>query len=221
MNFLALVQRVHSESLRSTTAPTAVTGGNDKAVRMVNAVADAWTELQSEQDWKWMRASIDAPLIVGQQTYTAAELGISTRFGRWRKEDETYNARLYPAGSPNALWDMQWCDLDSLRQHYVYRNMGQSTPLVWTIDETERFIVGPAPAQAYQLRADYWKEPSMLAANDDEPDMPARFHMLLVWRALKEIAKSDAAPEVLSRAEANYAQIHDKLVFDQARLPYV
>lgn len=221
MNFLALVQRLHSETLRSTAAPTTVVAATGRTARLVNAVADAWTELQSEQDWRWMRATTDAPLVIGQQTYTGANLGIATRFGRWRKDDDTYCAKLYQAGSPNSMWDLSLWDLDCFRDQYVYRDMGQSTPLAWAIDEQERLIVGPAPSVAYKLRAEYWLEPSALAADADAPDMPDRFHLILVWRALQDIAKADAAPELLAKAEKNYGDMKDKLMFDQSRLPHL
>nr|HPL79494.1 hypothetical protein [Burkholderiaceae bacterium] len=72
---------------------------------------------------------------------------------------------------------------------------------------------------AYKLRIEYWKEPSELAADADTPDMPDRFHMLLVWAALQEVAKFDAAPEVLARAEKNHGALKFALTMDQSRLP--
>ena len=83
MNYLQLVQRLHSETLRSTAAPTTVVGANDRNARLFNRVADAWREVQSERDWKWMRATTDATLEANKQTYTGTELG-ATRFARWR-----------------------------------------------------------------------------------------------------------------------------------------
>jgi len=219
VNFLALVQRLHSETGRSTAAPTTVVAQTGQSLRLVNAVADAWTELQSERDWRWMRGRTDAALTIGQQTYAGTDLGVATRFGRWRKEDSTYSVCLYISGSPNTLWQATQWDLDTFRQLYIYRTMGQSTPIAWAIDESNNILFGPAPAAAYKVRADYWKEPSTLAADADTPDMPDRFHMLLVWRALQDIAKYDAAAELLAKAEKNAGDMHDKLLFDQARLP--
>ena len=59
-----------------------------------------------------------------------------------------------------------------------------------------------------------------MAADADTPDMPSEFHLLLVWRALQEVAKFDAAPEVLARAEKNHAGMVHRLLLDQARLPH-
>lgn len=219
MNFLALVQRAHRERGISTAAPTSVVGASDRNQKTIDAVADAWAELQAERDWKWMRATTDTPLTIGQQTYTAAQLGIATRFGRWRHESSDYAPILYVAGALNTLWELIQWDLDNFRKLYLYRLQASTTPIAFAIDETEQFLVGPQPALAYQLRAEYWKEPSVLAADADTPDMPSRFHMLMVWRALQDLAKTDAAPELLAKAEKNYGDLHDKILFDQARLP--
>lgn len=220
MNFLALVQRLHSESMRSTPEPTTVTGASDRNARLFNRIAYAWTELQGETDWKWMRATTDVSLTVGQQTYSDTDLSLS-RFRAWRNEDSDYWPTLYISGQPNTLWPLTQQALDDFRRQWVYIDNGQSTPVAWATDESHRFLVGPKPAVAYKLRAEYWKTPTTLAANTDEPDMPSRFHMILVWRALQDVAKADAKPELLALAEQNYATLHGQLFREQARLPYV
>ena len=204
--------------MNSTAAPTTVVGATGRVLRMCNAYADAWKELQSERDWEWMRGRTDAPLTIGQQTYTGTALG-ATRFGRWRDEDEHYSPMLYLAGSPNTIWATTQWDLDDLRQMFIYRTQGNSTPIAFAIDETQQMLLGPAPAAAYLIRADYWKEPTSLTVDADEPDLPERFELLPMWRALIDVATLDAAPEVLARATRSYNAMHSKLLLDQGRLP--
>ena len=218
MNYLQIVQRVHSESGRSTAAPTSVVGANDRHVRLFNWVADAWRDLQGERDWRWMRNTLDATLTASQQTYSGADLGAS-RFGRWRKEDHDYSPYVYVDGAPNAIWPMAFWQLDQMRARFIYRTWGASTPIAWSYNEANELLIGPQPALAYKLRIEYWKEPSELAADADTPDMPDRLHMLLVWAALQEVAKFDAAPEVLARAEKNHGALKFALTMDQSRLP--
>lgn len=220
MNYLAIVQRLHSESLRSTAAPSSVVGASAINGRLFNRVADKWRDLQAERDWRWMRGSLDATLVIGQQTYTATGLG-ATRFGRWRPEDREYRAQTYISGSPNALWMLNFRQLDEFRQQWVYRDMGNSQPLEWTIDESDQLLIGPAPSVAYKLRIDYWKEPSELVDDTDEPDLPDRFHMLLCWAALIDVATADAKPELVALAERNYTSMHNRLMADQARRPHL
>ena len=219
MNYLQLVQRLHRESGRSTAAPTTVVNANERHARLFDWVADAWRNLQIEREWRWMRTTLDVALTVGKQTYTGAELG-ATRFRRWRLDDDTYNPWLYIDGSPNTLWPLQYTQLDEFRELYVYRTWGATTPVAWTFDEANQLIVGPQPALAYKLRMEFWKSPTDLAADVDAPDMPEEFHLLLMWRALQEVAKFDAAPEVLARAEKNHAGLMHRLLLDQSRLPH-
>ena len=219
MNYLQLVQRLHRESGRSTAAPTTVVNANERHARLFDWVADAWRNLQIEREWRWMRTTLDVALTVGQQTYTGAGLG-ADRFRRWRLDDDTYNPWLYIDGSPNTLWPLQYTQLDEFRELYVYRTWGATTPVAWTFDEANQLIVGPQPALAYKLRMEFWKSPTELAADVDAPDMPEEFHLLLMWRALQEVAKFDAAPEVLARAEKNHAGLMHRLLLDQSRLPH-
>jgi hypothetical protein len=221
VNFLQLAQRLHSETLRSTAAPTSVTGASERHARLFNRISDAWRDLQGERDWKWMRGTTDAALTVGQQIYTGAELG-AVNFGRWRPEDSTYSVQLYLDGSPNTLWYASEWNLDSMRNQWVYRNTTvSSTPVNWASDEEQRMVLGPKPALSYKIRAEYWKEPTELVADDDAPDLPERFHMVLVWAGLKGLALDDAAPETRAKAEENYAKLHGALLRDQSRMPHL
>ena len=218
MNFLQGIQRLHRESMKGSGGPTAVTGGNDRQLRYADWYADAWRVIQAERPWRWMRASLDVAQTVDQQTYTATELG-ALRFGRWRPQDPDYSVQVYATASPSALCDLHFWQLDRFRDNWVYRDMGASQPFAWTIDERDQLLIGPRPSEAFKLRIDYWKEPSELTADTDTPDIPARFELLPMWRALIQVAMADAAPEVLARAEKNYADLHRLLMFDQARMP--
>lgn len=218
MNYLQGVQRLHSESMRSTAAPTTVVGASDRHARLFNWYADAWRDLQAERDWRWMRARLDVALTINQQTYTGSGLG-ATRFGRWRAQDNDYQVQTYNSGSPNGLLPLEFWQLDRFRAFWVYRDMGASQPTAWTVDENDQLLIGPKPSAAFMLRIDYWKEPMELTADADVPDLPDRFKLLPMWRALQEVAKADAAPEVLARAETNYMALHRDLMTDQARRP--
>ncbi len=224
MNFLQLAQRLHRETLRSTPAPASVVTTDIRHLRLIDALKDAWRELQMDRaysGWKWMRRTLDATLVVGQQVYAGtADFG-AERFGQWRRQTDDYWPILYVDGSPNTQWDLEFTQLDFMRQEWIYIDHGRSTPLQWSVDESERLVLGPAPVLAYKLRIDYLMAPFELGTgntdpNLDAPDMPADFHMLLVWRALQDSAISDAKPEVLARAERGYNDMFWKLMRQQA-----
>lgn len=218
MNYLEGVQRLHRESGRSTTAPTGLVGATDRNQRLFDWYADAWRDIQTERDWRFMRATLNVALTVNQQTYTGSGLG-ATRFGRWRAEDGDYQVNTYSSGSPNGLLPLKFWQLDRFKEFWVYRDMGASQPTAWTVDENDQLLIGPKPSEAFMLRIDYWKSPQELTADEDEPDLPDRFKLLPMWRALKAVALNDAAPETLTRAEREYDILHNRMLSDQARRP--
>lgn len=218
MNKLQLLQRLHSETGRSTEPPTVVTGLDIRNNRLMNRLDDAWQELQSARDWRWMRKTLDVALTIGQRTYTGAGLS-AARFGRWRPEDCDYTPGVYVDGSINTMWDLSFLQLDEFKRMWVYRNDYSSQPLYWAVDENDRLLIGPKPSITYKLRIDYLMEPSTLVLADDTPDLPNKFHLLLVWKALQDEAKFDASPEILALAESNYSRMYDALLHDQGRLP--
>ena len=78
-------------------------------------------------------------------------------------------------------------------------------------------MVGPTPDAPHMVRADYIRDVVDMAADSDVPGLPARFHMLIVWRALSEYGGFDAAGEVFQRASGNYNSLLSAL--HQAQLP--
>jgi hypothetical protein len=215
VNYLELARRLHRESLRSTAAPTSVTGASIEHSRLFDWVQDAWHELQIERNWRWMRATIDAALTSGQQSYDSSELG-ATNFDSWRQNDEAYWPVVYTTGQPNSLWHLDFWQLNQFRQEWVWRDWGSTVPTCWTFDETDQLLLGPKPGADLSIRAEYLKAATALTADTDIPNMPERFHMLLVWRALKEVSIADAAPELLARADANWRAMKNALMVDQA-----
>jgi hypothetical protein len=188
--------------------------------RIFDAVADSWRDLQQERDWAWMRATLDVALTPDVSTYTGTGLG-ATRFKCWRPQDDTYCMYLYQSGSPNSIWTVDQMQLDRFRHEYVYRTWGSTTPNAWAEDETKQLLIGPAPNLAYMLRAEYWKGPQELADDAHIPELPERFHVLLVWLALQQAAFIDAAPEVKARADTNARTMKSQLMRDQARRPHL
>ena len=61
----------------------------------------------------------------------------------------------------------------------------------------------------------YWKGLQTLAADADEPEMPADYHMLIVYRALLKYAYNIVAQEILARAGQEGMPLYDALVLNQ------
>jgi hypothetical protein len=219
MNLLQMAQRLHRESGRSGIGPASLVDLSKEQQRLVDYIADAWTELQSrETDWRFMRKRKTATLVAGQSSYTAADLAI-TDFGRWRPQGDDYQPNLYGTTAPDNYVRLDFMPLDEWRENYVYSTQPAGRPLNWSVDDDDSLLIGPAPdaADTYSLRKEYKRTPTVLVENSSTPDIAPEFHMILVWRALIEVGKMDNAPDVLSRATANFARYEDNLLARYAR----
>lgn len=214
MNFLQLVQRTKTESGRSGTqiASVATTYADD--ARIVAWVASAWIELQNETDWRWMRKAVTVDLLANQARYTRANFSI-TDFRRWVPTTDEYKPTVYKVSEPNQITRLEETHYDAFRRDFLDVTNNPGTPQQFAIDYNDDILVGPTPDANRKLRIDYWSDVTRLALDADEPNMPARFHEILVWRALMEIASFDAAPEVLTRASGNYGRMHSDLWAEQ------
>lgn len=216
MNFLELAQRLHRESLRSGAGPVSVVTATGEQQRLFDAINDAWQETQNlPRRWRWMRRSMDAALDTVNTEYDATLL-LLTDFGQWRPRAKDYTVRAYDPLNAPAVWGLKWADYDDYVRLFLDSPPAAAAPQVWSISPTEGMCVGPLPDIVYNLKADYQAAPVELALDADVPTMPARHHRVLVWRALMDVAKIDAAPELLARAAANYEIAFDALVADQA-----
>lgn len=175
------------------TAPAAVTGQTGQALKVVTWVKLAWELIQnSSSDWSWMKAEVSSvALTISQMTYTATQLGVSSRFGEWRGERFTPPGRLH---RPWTIWDnsigqsdeteLHEIDYDQWRLSYDRGTHDANRPIVYAFapDQTVRF--GPTPDKAYRVRGEYRKSVQTLAADGDTPEMPSRFHDLITFRAI-------------------------------------
>ena len=109
--------------------------------------------------------------------------------------------------------------LDAFKQARYDVLVNSSTPVAFTIDNDQTLWLWPQPAAAYGIKIDAISKPIDLVADTDVPGMPDEFHMLLVWGALLTIAITDAAPEVMQKAQMHHDMLRQRLVLDQGRVP--
>jgi len=219
VNFLALTQRLYSELGRSGSGPTAFVGASASNLRLFNAVADAWLDVQTDPiGWRWMLRQGDTlPLTAAVDTYTGIDLGFAD-FGRWRKPDDQYTIlQSDPALTPIQRVRVEHVVRDKFERQFRDNPPPAAAPQYWTVDPLEKLVIAPTPDKPYVLRAEYFIEPVPLLADASTPDMPAKFHMILVWKAMLQIAQFDAAPENVSRASDKYEELLSLLMLDQGQ----
>jgi hypothetical protein len=138
-------------------------------------------------------------------------------FGRWQVPTEQYTVRISLTDDPGRFWALNWCGYEEFQRRFIAATVDDGQPRWWSVSPTGDLLVAPAPDSGlYSISADYWARPTELTADNDEPDMPEQFHMLIVWRALLEVASFDAAPEVETRATRNLKIVWRDLIEDQA-----
>ena len=63
---------------------------------------------------------------------------------------------------------------------------------------------------------EYQIQPEALLEDADVPIFPDRFHMAIVWRALRSYGMFEAAGEVVARADTEYQTMKLALEIDQS-----
>src|SRR3990167_7597970 len=82
--FLQLVQKTARQSgtLAGAQSIASVAGVSGRAEKIVNWVIDAWTDIQTQRDWAWLRAEFSSTLSISTRRYTASSFSL-TRHSSW------------------------------------------------------------------------------------------------------------------------------------------
>lgn len=213
MNFLQLVQAAMREGGVSGTVVT-VSNQRGEAERFVRWVAQSYQEICLEEPLRWdfLRGRLIVPLTPGQGVYSAADLGISD-FAQW--DIQTMRIALQPnMYDETFLGAMAWREFYDFWMFSSRRDM-RARPINVSIGQDLSLHIGPVPDSAYNLAFEYEKKPAELEADEDVPLLPSRFHMLIVWRALRHYGMFESAPEVVARAEDAMNEIQFRMEVDQ------
>jgi len=212
MNLLALCNRLIAEAGISAQPMTTTVNQTGELGRVVNWIQQAWLDIQSAHTtWRWMRKSATIVTVAGQSGgYTAVANDVAT----WTLDA----ARNYvTAQGPITEIFMNFVEYDDFRNSYLYGALryAQSRPLVFTINPDNTLSFGPVPNGDHTVTNDYYKKPIEMADDAAEPDMPATFHMGIVWRALMFYGGYEAAGEAYNRGMNEYGIVLDKLEVNQ------
>ena len=210
MNFVDLTENLRYECGVSGTPLTTVQNLNGELLRLRNWIRDAWQELQLErQDWKFMHKEFQFVTQAGVQSYTLdtvqsanGDIDIDCYAQNTFSIDPPYDTGTQARSQEQPLGVMAW-------QHF--RNMyvvgypvndptRWQRPMTAAIDDDRTFWFGPAPDQAYTIRGECWINPQTLVNDADIPIMPAKYHKVIVYRAMLKYAGYESANEVRVRA---------------------
>ena len=223
-SFLTICNDVARESGTFPDRPalSSTTDQEGRAYDLVKWVSQSYEEVQNSQSsWHWLTSEFSGGLLSGTREYAADALGISERFAHWltHNEDDELTTTIYKDS-----------DGRSFEQHIRYMDYGQfrhtfgvgaqatetGRPSVYSVDYNNRLTFYPTPDAAYTVKGLYYKSPQILAADDDEPEMPSQFHRLIQYKALLMLGTHDEAFNQFPIWQRNVDTIMGQLMYAQA-----
>jgi len=197
MTFLDLCQRLRQEVGAAGNGPAAVTSQSGEYARFVSWIRTAWQEIQNERRWAfdWVRGEVDLNTL--DTTYP-----LPNDFDAWESETLQF------AG--DRIEVVPWHELD--------KDVAGTFGRVAIAPDGVLHLNAP-PSNAGNLTFEYWRTPQELAAAADVPRMPARFHMVIVYRAMLQYALYENASEVAQQASLNEARLINRMM--ESQLPVI
>lgn len=220
MNFLQLCQRTALDSGTVAGVPnfTTTVGASGRVEQVVGWVRDAYIDIQNErQDWLWMRRNFTAPLTIDQIEYTAADLGIDD-WGKWLPDipaDNWRNLSIYETGLESQEGEIAQIPYQTFRERYLRGVHDHNKPTEWAVSPQGELLFGNKPDKAYVVKGEYRQAPQELTLDADVPQMPAAYHRLIIGEALRLMADSDEAFQVLVTKANQYVRLRNPLVIEQ------
>ena len=212
MNNLQICQRLARECLGPVSAagkPTAVTGQTGILQNLVEWAAEAYNDIQDKHDnWRWMRSTWSVNTVSGTDVYaygavTDSRLSATiSRFRRWWPNDEQgyANVKIYlqSAGVGGERW-LPFMDWSGFRSLYKIGTQNNGVPAHVTIDPQNQLVLGPKPDAVYVLSGEYQMGNQTLDDDSDTPEMPADYHMMVVYKGMEKYGQNKVAVEIFNR----------------------
>ena len=223
MDLLALVKSLHYEAKQPGSPPATVAGQSGRAADLVRWAIEAYNDIQREKDsrWKWLRsdwslntAAADADYASGECT-DVADVAAITRFLAWELDDEEPPFIYLVSDGVATERELPIAHWQEFRRLYVRATHTAASPAQISVDPADTLFFGPTPDDIYRVTGSYWKSIQELAVDADEPEMPANYHMLIVYRALLKYAYNVVGQEILARARTEGTPLYDALILNQ------
>lgn len=200
MTYLELAQAVARESGTITYGyPLSGAGGGTERIGKVGVwVNDAWRSIQNAHEgWLWQRSDFSGPTVAAQREYTGVELGVASRFGEFlydgSQNENRYSIYLTATGVSDE-GQLQYKPYDEFFTVYMRGTQTNSRPSMFTITPAGKLALHPIPDAVYTVKGPYRKDLQVLSADGDIPEMPTRFHNIIVDAALIRLGTHDEAP---------------------------
>lgn len=209
MNYLQLCQAVRSRIGLHGTGPSTVVSPTDVESDIVDAVKDAWIDIQNfREDWDWMKTTQSFNTAADDTDYSTTDIaGPSNRVARFVKGSLWIYA--------NSQWTkMSYLDEDTF--YDMYKNESTSgIPYHYTFNRNDNSVEMQTPDAIYPCEIDYIKQPQLLAANTDTPELPVQWHNLIIYLAIQKLSSSIASTSTAMEYSQAYAVMMGQMMRQQ------
>jgi len=205
--------------------PSSVNSQSGELARVVRWVKQANERLGNSKDWRWLRKEFTLTTTAGTDTYSSVdcidvETGLAIdRFKSWRLQDRENPPKLYlqTAGVAGQI-HLNYASWDQFSELYKFGSLQttQGFPNHVTIDPDDNLVLGQVPNDIYVINGFYNRSGQVLAADDDIPDMPGKYHDIIMYRAIRYYALFESAPEAFAQFKEEYGVLRRQLNRNQA-----
>lgn len=209
MNYLQLSQRTRQECGLSGTGPSAVTGQTGELKKIVDWVNTAWEDIQNSHfDWAFMWSDVTFTVDTTGKDYTMATLTdsiTSTTLDTIVDHFDPYSFRIYKTSEGvTGQGSFEYIPWKRFKTIYRTGSTSSGAPAAFSIRPDKKLALSCVPDTSYTIDADCYKITTSLTANTSTPEMPSRFHMAIVWRAVMYYAGHDESAPLYQDAFNKY-----------------
>jgi len=197
MNKLALTQRLCRETGVNQVGPVTTINQVGDYKRLVDWIDTAYEDIQTiHATWQFLRKEFSFVTVAGTAAYSPSSLPPAD-FSEWVADDDgdSEDFRIYLNASDEGY--MVYLPWDEFRQVYMIGNARtqEGRPTVYTIKPDDTLILHPIPNDVFTVTGEYYRTPDKMEVNDDEPIFPERFHLAVMWLALKHYGAYSQEPD--------------------------
>lgn len=214
MNYLQLTQRAVLEGRVQMPAPVSVSGLTGIAADIARWVNEAWEETQRKHVGRMKCLRVvnftATALTVGDNDYSltaaAPDLAIAN-FAQF--ETGTLYTQKADGSQKTPLSIIPY---DEWQSRYKFATFPSGQPTEATLPGGDRIIFNALPDVAYQFKGNLWRSPQTLSISTDTPILPARFHMYIVWEAVKMLAADRENATLYSKADDKALELYNDMI---------
>lgn len=212
MTFLELCQRLRQEAGISGSGPVSVLGQTGEMKRVVDWISTAYEDIQNmHNSWRFLRADFSFPTINNVQDYTPAAVNLP-EFAEWMRDD----LRIYQTSVADETY-LSYVPWAAFRQNYLFGSQRTETsrPTIVSVRPNTALSLWQVPNGAYTVSGEYFKTADIMTANASVPVIPARFQLIIVWKALMYYGAYAAADEKYAHGNNEFKTMKSRLELDQ------